>query len=245
MDRLARALLLTVVMFVSAPTLSVTAQSSLATPVAATPIASATAAPVTVRVMTFNVWLGGVQVDFGQIVSAIETAQADVVGLQEAEGHTRAIADALGWPYADERLHVISRYPLLDPPGANGLYTFVAVRPGQVFAIANVHLPSGPYGPDAVRDGMAPEELFALETATRLAPLEVHLARLPELVAKGIPVVLTGDFNTPSHLDAQCCATRITGPVDSPIAWPVGEALADAGFVDTFRAVHPANFAMK
>ena len=96
----------------------------------ATPVAATAMEPVELRVMTFNVWLGGVQVDLAQVVAAIEAARADVVGLQEAQGHTRDIAAALGWLYVDERLQIISRYPLLDPPGANGLYTFIEPLPG-------------------------------------------------------------------------------------------------------------------
>src|SRR4051794_2414379 len=40
-------------------------------------------APVDVRVMTFNIWLGGDVVDFGKVIDAITAARADVVGLQE------------------------------------------------------------------------------------------------------------------------------------------------------------------
>ena len=44
----------------------------------------ARAEPVTV--MTFNVWYGGVQVDFPSIGRAIRAADADIVGVQEPEG---------------------------------------------------------------------------------------------------------------------------------------------------------------
>lgn len=232
MGRICSLILATLMLIAASP--AVTAQTTPATPVATAPMF-----PVELRVMTLNVWLGGVQVNVGTIVETIEAARADVVGLQEAEGHTRAIADALGWPYADERLQVISRFPLIDPPGADGLYTFVEVRPGQVFAIANVHLPASPSGSEAVVAGASPEEVMAIELATRLPGLETHLARLPALVAEGIPVLLVGDFNTPSHLDARCCATAASGPVDFPLAWPVGVAAAEAGFVDSFRVAHP------
>ena len=50
--------------------------------------APAAAEPLTV--MTFNVWYGGVQVDFDQIGRAIREADADVVGVQEPEGNLRA-----------------------------------------------------------------------------------------------------------------------------------------------------------
>lgn len=205
----------------------------------ATPVAAAATEPIELRVMTFNVWLGGVQVDLAQVVAAIKAARADVVGLQEVEGHTREIADALGWLYVDERLRIISRYPLLDPPGANGLYTFIEPQPGQVIAMANVHLPSDPYGPDAVLAGSTSDEVLALETETRLPKIEDALTRLPELVEQGIPVLVTGDFNSPSFHDGVCCRTVTSDPVAFPVEWPVSKVLADAGFQDSFRVAHP------
>ena len=42
--------------------------------------------------MTFNIWLGGDVVDFGNVIAAIQASQADIVGLQEAEGNTRRVA---------------------------------------------------------------------------------------------------------------------------------------------------------
>src|SRR5688572_14349628 len=63
------------------------------------------------KVMTFNVGRSGAQVNMTQVAAAIRTAGADIVGLQEANGNDRRIADMLGWDYVDERLHVISRFP--------------------------------------------------------------------------------------------------------------------------------------
>jgi hypothetical protein len=66
----------------------------------------ARAEPVTV--MTFNVWYGGVQVDFPSIGRAIRAADADIAGVQEPEGRLRRIARSAGLAYVDETLHVIS-----------------------------------------------------------------------------------------------------------------------------------------
>ncbi len=235
MLRTLRAFVLTALLLLLAAPWSVAlAHAQTATPEAAIP------APVEVRVMTFNFWVGGgVQVDLAKVVEAIETAGADVVGLQEVEGHARQIAEALGWLYVDERMQIISRFPLIDPPGADGLYTLVEVRPGQVFAMANVHLPSDPYGPEAVRDGATPEEVLELEAEMRLPLLEPFLERLPELAADGIPTVITGDFNSPSHLEwtAEMAEARDQAPY--PLAWPVGVAAGEAGFRDSFREAHP------
>ena len=54
------------------------------------------AEPITLRVMTFNIWVGGELVNFGQVVAAIQAAEADIVGLQEATGNTSRLAAALG-----------------------------------------------------------------------------------------------------------------------------------------------------
>ena len=228
--------LLLVMLFVCLLPWSAAAQS--ATPAPATPPAVSPAL-AEVRVMSFNIWLGGEQVDLGQVIAGIRASGADVVGLQEAEGRTREIADALGWPYADERMQIISRLPLLTPPDSAGRYTLVQVRPGAVFALANVHLPSDPYGPEAVRDGATPEDVRQLEEETRLPVLQPVLAHVPALEAAGIPFVLTGDFNTPSSLDWTAAVAAARDQVAFPLAWPVSEAAFAAGLQDTFRAAHP------
>ncbi|MBC8100379.1 MAG: endonuclease/exonuclease/phosphatase family protein [Armatimonadetes bacterium] len=196
-------------------------------------------APVELRVMTFNIWVGGELVDFGKIVEAIQLADADIVGLQEPTGNTQRLAQALGWQYASDQMHVISRYPLIDPPGANGDYIYVQIAPGQVVAIANVHLTSDPYGPYEIRDGVSEEAVFELEQGLRLAEIEPLLARLSGLIDAGVPVFLTGDFNTPSHQDWTSAVAETRPDVLYPVAWPVTMAVEAAGFVDTFRAVYP------
>lgn len=222
---------------------------------AAMPAASAQGGDVggNLRVMTFNIFYGGDEMNmhtrnwcyrptgcretFEQVRRAIEAADADVVGLQEPAMKTRTLAEELGWHY-DERMHVISRYPLVDPPGAEGLYTFVEVERGRVAAIANTHLTATPYGPYAFRDGAGADEVRAMEEDVRLPEVQAHLAGLPPLAAVGIPVFMTGDFNSPSHLDwtPEAAAER---DLVVPFEWPVSSALAAAGLRDSYREVHP------
>jgi endonuclease/exonuclease/phosphatase family metal-dependent hydrolase len=207
----------------------------------------------TVRVMTFNVFYGGDELDlrtggwcrrprgcpetFAKVVEAVERSEADVVALQEPAMHTRRLAEALDWHY-DERMHVVSRFPLVDPPGAEGAYVFVEVEPGEVVAIANTHLTAEPYGPYELRDGATPEAVLALEQATRLPEIENHLARLAPVLGEDVPVFFAGDFNSPSHLD-WTPATALARDIVVPLAWPVSLALADAGFRDSYRKAHP------
>lgn len=193
---------------------------------------------VELTVMSFNIELGGDKVSFANVVEAIRASGADVVGIQEAEGNLARIADELGWHY-DLRNYVISRYPVYEPPGANGRYVFVEVRPGEVVALANVHLPSDPYGPDGVRDGASPEEVLQVEKATRLAAIEPYLGVLPPLADRGIPVIMTGDFNSPSHADWVESTVHRRPFLLYPLAWPVSIAISEAGFRDAWREVYP------
>lgn len=212
--------------------------------------------PVTLKVMSFNIWYGGEQVDFQQVIEAIKAADADIVGLQEPDGNTARIAAAAGYSYVDLRRHIISRVPLFDSGlgartetgqavysmaglDSNAAHVWALVAPGQVVAVANLHLTSDPYGPNAVRDGETLEAVLAVEAATRLPEIEPLAAALEPLVAAGVPVFVTGDFNTPSHLDWTTATVGLLPERLYPVEWPVTRRMEDAGFVDSYRAVHP------
>jgi endonuclease/exonuclease/phosphatase family metal-dependent hydrolase len=177
--------------------------------------------------MTFNVWYGGVQVDFDSIGAAIRAADADIVGVQEPEGRLRQIAREAGLPYVDPTLHVISRYPLFAANVGGVRIGYAATDLDHVVAIANVHLTATPYGPEWIRDGRSTRAVLKLERETRLPEIKPYLKPLSRLARRGVPVFLTGDFNSPSHLDWP------------NLEWPVSKALADAGFRDSYRDVHP------
>lgn len=192
---------------------------------------------IVVRVMTFNIEWGGSHISFDNVVEAIRRSDAGIVGIQEAEGNLERLAAELGW-YCNLRNYAISKYPLVEPQGADGRYVFVEVSPGRIVALANVHLPSDPYGPDRIRDGAALEEVIALERKTRLPALQPWLAILPALAERGIPVFLTGDFNAPSHRDWTGAAVGTRPYLRYAVDWPVSRAVADAGFRDSWREVH-------
>jgi len=58
----------------------------------------ATADPIRLKILTFNIWYGGDQVNFDSVIKAIRLADADVVGLQEPDGKTLEIARLAGYP---------------------------------------------------------------------------------------------------------------------------------------------------
>ncbi|MEU5198152.1 HAD-IA family hydrolase [Streptomyces scabiei] len=188
----------------------------------------------TLRVMTWNLWHGGTRVrdHRAKQLKVITETGADVVGLQETYGTAaRELADALGWYHhqAGDNLGIISRHPITarfgDPDV--GFYGAAGVRvrtgPGAEVDIWTVHLDYKPYGPyEAAFDGLEAAELIAHE--------EVRLAQLRDCLRRidgSVPVVLVGDFNSPSHLDRP------------DVDWPVTLAAEAAGLRDSYREAHP------
>lgn len=220
------------------------------------------------RVMTFNIFYGGDEMNLDtskfclnpegceetleQIVTTILASEADIVGLQEGMMNTGRIADWLTdvsgekW-HCNERMQIISRYPLADPSGGDGMYIFVEPVQGRVAALTNVHLPAEPYSPYEVRDGATLEEVLEIERIWRVEEsvvsespsIEQLCGVLPSLLSQDIPLFFTGDFNTPSHLDWTGEVAAIRDVVSYPIAWPVSEALFEVGFRDSYRDIHP------
>jgi endonuclease/exonuclease/phosphatase family metal-dependent hydrolase len=217
----------------------------LLTALLATP---ASAEPVRLKILTFNIWYGGDQVSFDRVIEAIKLADADIVGLQEPDGKTLQIAALAGYPYADQRRHILSKYPIFDSAlgetvteaapeysiaglDPDAVHAWVQVAPGKVIAVANTHLTSDPYGPDVIRDGGTVDEAITAETDTRLSEAQALTLGLKPQIDQGVPVILTGDFNTPSWRDWQARTPQVD--------WPISRALEAAGLTDSFRAVHP------
>jgi endonuclease/exonuclease/phosphatase family metal-dependent hydrolase len=190
------------------------------------------------RVMSWNLWLGGGKVDDHRAkqVKAVLESGADVVGLQETAGTAaQELAEALGWHHhrAGENLGVISRHPItarFGDPGV-GFYGAAGVRieaaPGREVDVWTAHLHYTPYGPyESAFGGLGAPELIAHEDV-RLRQMRDTLDRIAESARDGVPVVLVGDFNCPSHLDWP------------DVEWPVTRAAEEAGFADSYREAHP------
>jgi endonuclease/exonuclease/phosphatase family metal-dependent hydrolase len=192
--------------------------------------------PIPIRVLSFNICLGGEAVDIAQVAAAIVASGADVVGLQEAGANAPLIARLVGFAHVDERHQVISRWPIAEPSDADGAYVFVHPVPNGVVAIGNIHLPAEAYGPYLLRDGHDVEDVIEVEWATRLSALHRFTAAWSRLIEHGVPLVVTGDFNVPAHTD---WGPDWTEHRDQPVPWPVSHEMTTLGFTDTYRAANP------
>lgn len=190
-------------------------------------------------VMTFNIENGGTQVDFNKVVEAIKKSNADVVGIQEAWGHTAKLAKAVGWKYYNSNQHIISRFPLYVPDNDQGLYTFIEIQKGKIVALANIHLPSDPYGPTLVLNHALKEKVIHTENRVRLSTALPYINKVSSLLMSGVPVFITGDFNSPSHLDWTVKTVNQLPAHRYAVIWPVTKMIEDKGFVDSFRIIYP------
>lgn len=195
--------------------------------------------PSCLTVMSFNIENGGTQIDFNKVIEAIKKSNADVVGIQEPWGNIERLAQALHWKYFNRKHHIISRLPLLELPESKGQYLLVEVLAGKVVAMANIHLPSDPYGPERIIFGDPASQVIKMEQRIRLSVAAPLIKQLAELAHTGMPVFLTGDFNSPSHLDWTMATLNRLQNHRYQMQWPVSTMLEANGFTDSFRSVHP------
>lgn len=210
------------------------------------------------RVMTFNLWFGG---DGGgqpleSSAAVIRAAQADVVGLQETQGNEASgihpdngarLAEMLGWHYFDqgERRGILSRFPIVETtPQRWG--AIIQLESGHQVAIFNAHLMYWPYQPYQLLNipyFNAPflasaEEAIQAAQAARGEQVTALLAEMQAVRQRGLPILLTGDFNEPSHRDWTEAAAQ-AGLCPLPVAWPTTRRLEQAGWVDAYRQLFP------
>lgn len=198
----------------------------------------------TLTVLSFNLWFGGTPVKnyHAKQVRFITESGADIVGLQESTGgHAIRLAKAMGWDYwQGNDVGIISRYPMVKqyaPVEAAGSVR-IALDRGHEINFWNCHLGYTPYGPyDFCFDHMSPEEVLKNEEKSRRTPQIVNIMKhMQDHLSSysNIPVIFTGDFNAPSHLD-WTNATKKLHCGTGYFPWPTSKHPVDAGLVDSFR----------
>lgn len=229
---------------------AVAAAATTATALAG-PSDKAPKAAAELRVLSMNLWHGGAQVDNGldKQLAVIEKQRPDVVGFQETSGHSaKDLAAKLGWDHwqSSGSLGIISRFPITSEAEtiSGGAGAGVRIRideaSGQEVELWTAHLGYTPYGPyDACFDQMPVDQIMKREAESGRTGQATELAaKLKDKIANAdeTPVLVVGDFNSPSHLDwtdaNQHCGY---GKVD----WPATKIVADAGLKDSYREAHP------
>ena len=211
------------------------------------------------RVLVWNAWRGGNEVDRGpeKVLQVVRDVKPDLVLMQESydiDGDRptlgRWIASELGWhAHQSESPHLcvisprkIAATHFHDP--WHGVGVRIEDDQGRAFVAWSIWLDYRAYITYALRDDptMSDQQLLALETdaSARLKEVKALLEDVDAVSAKepGIPTLVGGDFNCPSHLDWTVDTARMYRHRRN-LDLPVSLTMYEDGFVDVFREVHP------
>ena len=211
-------------------------------------------APKKLKVMTWNIWHGGLHgpasADFEKdstntvnVLKVLQEQDPDVLLMQETYCCGMEIAKQAGYEYSwrgSSNLSIHSKYPIIDSieifKSFNSTGVVLEVH-GEKLMVLNIWLH---YLPDYFQDvsTMSVDSLILGEEATRLSEIRTILSEIDSLEnIYHMPIIIGGDFNSGSHLD--WIESTKEWHYDKVIAWPVSKAMIENGFTDSFRAANP------
>ena len=200
-------------------------------------------------VLAWNIWHGGRrdgdETGINKTVDAISKSGAEVVCMQETYGSGPKIADRLQmiYYYRSSNLSVMTRYPILEVLGWYDPFRFGGVtlllpngRKMRFFSLWINHLPNLTETVEQARNG---DEIVQKEMRTRGNEIHEILVNGQGILAQSdsIPIVIAGDFNSPSHLDWTAATQELHRGLT--VQWPVSKSMETAGFQDAYRFAHP------
>ncbi len=220
-----------------------------------------TSAPIErdLRVLVWNVLHGANDVDKGaeKTLAIIRSVEPDIVLLQESydiDGDRPRLgewlAGELGWnQHQAKSTHLCVLTPMeLEATffhhAWHGVGALLRDSHQRELLAWSIWIDYRAYIGYELRDNptMSDEDLLAaeFERSSRLQQATAIIAHLQEAgqLSADVPLLVGGDWNTPSHLDWTKDTARVYKH-RRDLALPVSKAMNDAGFMDTFRAVHP------
>ena len=204
--------------------------------------------PSQIKVMAWNIWHGGHRygdaVGLQRVIQLIKESDADIVGLIETYGSGEEIADSLGYYFylISSNLSIMSRFPIIETIQAFKPFNFGGARlrlaKDRELVFLNTWLHYLPSYSTSIKEGRSVEYIIAEEGKTRHDEIQNILREVKPILLNSdqVPVIMSGDFNSGSHLDW----TKETKEIhfDYTIEWPVSKEMIDAGFKDSYRELH-------
>lgn len=206
--------------------------------------------PAKLRVMQWNILHGGrddgKEVGPARVVEVIRDAKPDVVAMQETYGSGELISKSLGFHFKPRgtNVSILSRYPVVEDISVYKEFCCVGalleLPDKSRIAFYSVWLGySKEIWEKGTREGLGKEEILAACKASEtdiagiLSGIKERLAG--DSYAK-VPILVCGDFNSMSHFDY---TAEAVGQYEFEIRWPTSVAMAEAGFTDSYRQLHP------
>jgi len=207
--------------------------------------------PLSIKTMAWNIWHGGREdgekAGPQRVVEIIRDSGADIIAMQETYGSGEWISEQLGFHFHPRGTNVSihSRFPVLEDISVHEAFQCVGavleLPDKRKLAFYSIWLPyNKEIWEEGTRDTNDPESMQAACDASRKNLEQIWSAiqkRLAGPAYADIPVIIAGDFNSMSHLDyADPFKDQYGGLV---IEWPTSQILPNAGFLDSWREVHP------
>uniref|UniRef100_A0A915PJG9 Endonuclease/exonuclease/phosphatase domain-containing protein n=1 Tax=Setaria digitata TaxID=48799 RepID=A0A915PJG9_9BILA len=212
--------------------------------------------------MTFNTWVSGDNVENGmfKIAHHIKLINPDIVALQEisSRDHLNHLISLLNdeWTgvastYAYTDTAILTKHEIVNESFhqiSHGLGVGIRINStSRTIHIWNLHLDYQSYGPHAAFNKMVtrPTQIMAGEMHDgkgrfqnmRELLVDDHFQAAVEN-SLNEPLIVCGDFNSPSHLDWTNETSFLHG--DWHFQWPATKMLQDeAKMKDSYREVHP------
>lgn len=203
----------------------------------------------TFNVMAWNIWHGGrrdgIVEGLARTVDILRSNKTDIICMQETYGSGPIIADRLKmiYYYRSTNLSVMSRYPIIDTHGTYDAFRLGGVTlqmpNGQKLRAFSLWINSSPNICEVIPKSDTPEQILKPERTTREKEIGEIIESLDSLLAQrdSIPMIVAGDYNSPSHLDwIAANKARNRGLI---VPWPVSMLMTNTGFKDAFRLIYP------
>uniref|UniRef100_A0A7E4UY11 Endo/exonuclease/phosphatase domain-containing protein n=1 Tax=Panagrellus redivivus TaxID=6233 RepID=A0A7E4UY11_PANRE len=210
--------------------------------------------------MTFNIWNSGANVDRGlyKIAKHIRIVDADVIAIQEVQYNWTMsnLLSRLGPGYygyafdtANPNTGIITKHEIdlstLIRTSASVGFKITLLNSKKSINFYSLHLTYRNYGPYAANyKNVVDSKVIDLGEKGRVANVQAIIddpgfqAQVQSAASGGIPLIVAGDFNSPSHLDWIESTKHLHG--DWVYEWPANKLISDnASLTDSFRAVNP------
>ena len=206
------------------------------------------------KVMEWNIWHGGHSKTFPEegckgALGLIKETNPDIFLVIETYGASHQIADELEFYHRllSSNLSIYSRYPIIktyDFSDKIGNFNFGGLminKNGQKIRIFDTWLNCYPDSRLAPTAEGADAVLAWEKAGSRDDEINKILGAIKPFLAEtdSIPIIMAGDFNIHSHLDWTEATKDMYNHGGTVVEWPVSKAMETAGFIDSYRKIHP------
>ena len=198
----------------------------------------------TLSVLSFNRMSG---TSLNSISEVIESTDPDIIGLQESYNMGLKIANRFDYCYYGDDYNstaILSKYPI---EFVNEIYFKIILNESTYINFFNIHFTSEPYQPYDIRDMLITTPLQAVYQAEQTRGSEADFLVSSIMSARSdnnMPIIVTGDFNEPSHLDWILGAENpvsfsLNNNTQFIVNWPISDKMFNVDMVDVYRYLYP------